>query len=138
MKNRIATSIEQSKKLLELGLDPRTADMSYTNYKFQTDNNGNLISDSCEPVGGLAVGNMFDDYPAWSLSALLELMPQRIYLNGAAHQFQLDRNWDKVTWQCAYDAMNSYIEQKDLSPLDAAYSMVVWLIEQGYIKTEKK
>ena len=126
MKTKIATSIEQSKKLLELGLDADTADMCYTNYKFQTDNYGNLISDSCEPVGGLAVGNMFDDYPAWSLSALLKLMPQ-FTLNGFCNG----------KFNCRDERADNYV-LIDSNPLDAAYSMVVNLIEQGYIKTEKK
>ena len=66
--NKICTSLEQSQKLIELGIDVSTADMHYPNrigvdnyplpIKWKNDNS--LLS---------------QEIPAWSLSALLELIP---------------------------------------------------------------
>ena len=68
--NKICTSIEQSKKLIELGIDVNTADMFW---------------DTAEPnerrkplVGPVSDYCDMDDWaiPSWSLSALLDLMPK--------------------------------------------------------------
>ena len=64
--SKICTDIEQSKKLLKLGIDPGTADMSYvvgslivnppTNYGY------NITAAELESKGVI---------PSWSLSAIL-------------------------------------------------------------------
>lgn len=58
----IATSIEQSKKLVELGVDPKTADMNYW-------------CGSDLRIGGHRAQDEELDIPAWSLSALLNVLP---------------------------------------------------------------
>lgn len=80
---KIATTIEQGKKLLELGIDPNTADMFYEKM------------DNEEYDYHLCVGKMpkmqiaCEEYvPAWSLSALLNLLPLSIpYNNGHCRYF---------------------------------------------------
>ena len=64
------TSIEQSKHLLELGLDPGSADMHYNFYRDEWDkvkSNGNIPS---------LMMNSLDDIPCWSVGALLDVMPK--------------------------------------------------------------
>ena len=102
--NKICTSIEQSKHLLELGLDTKTADMSHY-----------------ETTAGdyyLQVGKEYeDDIPAWSLSALLDLIPMPYQLTSNSedkYQFMLINN-------LRHDWYNT--------PLEAVYTMVVWLLE---------
>ena len=59
--SKICTSIEQSKKLIELGIDVNTADMYY-------DVNSYGIQDKPE----VAIGKVWSkDIPAWSLTALI-------------------------------------------------------------------
>jgi len=137
----IATNIEQSKHLLELGLDPKTADMFYFSYGM------------FRPMK-LHVGKILEDVvtgkrqwaiPAWSLSALLEVMPKVIvhdmdkhvlcfkYAEGVApfmyYVVESGRNKGKLirfdNGRCVPDAYDA---------LDAAYKMVCWLLEQGIIK----
>ena len=72
--SKICTSQEQSKKLVELGIDVNTADMYY-------DCNSYGIQGKPE----VAVGKVWSkDIPTWSLTALLKLIPkfslERIYL----------------------------------------------------------
>lgn len=61
MNNRIATTIEQSQELIKLGIDINTADMVYVGCEYLTIRDGVLEE---------------DDMPAWSLGALLELLPK--------------------------------------------------------------
>ena len=109
MKIKICTDIEQSKHLLELGLDPDTADMSYyINY-----NNHVCYS--------LAKNN---DRPAWSLTALLELMPM----------MELRKFGGKYTvYEKDYGSTAFLYE----NAIDAAYEYVCYLLRQGLIKNDK-
>lgn len=62
------TNIEQSKKLVELGIDPITADMYYTSL----DNHNIPWIWSSKPL--LEV----NDIPCWSTGALINLLPKTI------------------------------------------------------------
>ena len=125
----IATTIEQSKHLLELGLDPKTADITYegTQLKVGLDNaiTGNLFSFR----NGYVI-------PAWSLSALLEVMPSNIgdydlyitkhkYVDGG-HGYNVEYNRG-FTISVLNKGTN-----RDL--VTAAFEMVCWLLEQGLIE----
>ena len=65
---RICTTVEQSKKLIELGLDVETADMYWD---FQPDGYVLIASE-------LGYYHNESEIPAWSLVALLELLPKEI------------------------------------------------------------
>lgn len=102
--SKICTSQEQSKKLVELGIDVNTADMYY-------DCNSYGIQGKPE----VAVGTVWSkDIPAWSLAALLELIPkfslEKDISNNAG--YQLHYNYNTV----CYD-----------EPVDAAFEMICWL-----------
>jgi len=114
--NKICTSIEQSKKLIELGIDVNTADMHYSTWTIL--NEGEYI---LSPNQGETIEELQEDYgnqviPAWSLSALLRLMP--------------NFNMFKRTIECRIETTNHLID-KACDPIDAAFEMVVWLKENG-------
>ena len=124
----IATTIEQSKKLLELGLNPETADMSYNpNFYDETyELTVHPYKDWIPPK--YTEGHNFNLLPAWSLSALLELMPN---LNGRIPV--LCRSMRNNKWWVVYHstAINEAIQTECYDePLDAAFEMIVWLLEQ--------
>ena len=105
--NKICTSIEQSKKLIELGIDVSTADMFWKNGV------SNQYIQCFTPFVSNGTNIDFDyDIPAWSLSALLELMP--------------NFNMFKRTIECKIETINHLID-KACDPIDAAFEMVVWL-----------
>lgn len=80
--NKICTSIEQSKKLLALGIDINTADMYY-------DCNSDDIQDKPE----VAIGTVWSkDIPAWSLGALIELLPNKIVVNNEKYFLHFTKN----------------------------------------------
>lgn len=76
--NKICTSIEQSKKLIELGINVKTADMHYSTWTIL--NEGEFI---LSPNQGETIEKLQESYgnqiiPAWSLVALLDILPNEI------------------------------------------------------------
>lgn len=112
--NKICTDINQSKKLIELGLDVNTADMLWT-YDFTVnDINGlNVITNIFKPEE--------KDIPAWSLAALLDVLPKGKVLIDDIHS-----NKYKVI---GYNLDTDYYDE----PLDAVFEMIVWLKENNKI-----
>ena len=104
MKGKICTSIEQSKKLVELGIDVNTADMYY-------DCNSYGIQGKPE----VAVGTVWSkDIPAWSLTALIGLIPK----------FSLEKDISKnAGYELCYNYNTTYYDE----PVDAAFEMICWL-----------
>lgn len=111
--NNICTSIEQSQKLIELGIDVNTADMYHAP-------GANVIV--AEPYitkyrDETHVPAYKGAIPAWSLSALLELIPN----------WTMDKT-DKLNLTCnPYYHCESCYED----PVDAAFEMICWLKENG-------
>lgn len=116
---RIATSIEESKRLLELGIDQNTADMRWR-YNHNTHKHDDIPQ-------VLAVRNWDDPYnkdiPAWSLGALLDLCPYD-------REVYFDRNRYGMYW----------IDTELTSmPFDGDYigamvKTIELLVNEGYIK----
>lgn len=119
----ICTSIEQSQHLLELGLDPKTADMCFEMEKGNW--TLNVGRKSAQVNRGFAI-------PAWSLDALLEVMPM------------VNEGWPvcckiygSEKWHVLYHstAVTPKIDSGEYdTPIEAAYELVCWLLEQGLIK----
>ena len=104
MKGKICTSIEQSKKLIALGIDVNKADMYY-------DCNSYGIQGKPE----VAVGTVWSkDIPAWSLAALMGLIPK----------FSSEKDISKnAGYQLHYNYNTTYYDE----PVDAAFEMICWL-----------
>lgn len=140
---KICTSIEQSKKLIELGIDVNTADMHYSTWTIL--NEGEYI---LSPNQGETIEELQEDYgnqiiPAWSLSALLGLMPKSICIKQSEHsgyfyflewQFANDNSLRYVgnDRKCLIDIYSDHDDNwKD--SIDTAFEMVVWLKENEKI-----
>lgn len=124
----IATTIEQSKKLLELGLNQETSDMFW-------------LQEPGDPeVHYLMVREQDDDFepdwriPAWSLSALLKLMPEIRTEHGIMQPYLVGGAGRRFRFLCFYKI--TYNTQNYDEPVDAAYEMIVWLLENGHIKND--
>jgi hypothetical protein len=134
--NKICTNIDQSKKLVELGIDVKTADMywwdSSKRYYIEAMDDGDFNE---------AEGHI----PAWSLSALLNLMPSYLFEFERGIDLNIYPDLNGKGWHCIYMPNNIYNMPKDKfrqitsndNPLDAAYEMVVWLLENNYINNKK-
>lgn len=114
--NKICTSIEQSKKLIELGIDDDTADMIY--YWFC---NFELNDEWYELH--LGINRVNDkDILAWSLDALLSVLPKGTRLLKSATD---------DTYHC--DCPKGNIAKWFNNSIDAAFEMVCWLKENNKI-----
>ena len=119
--NKICTSIEQSKKLMELGIDVKTADMWWNFYSVTTDDTTPQIIHLDTPwVGSFNWANKPDNIPAWSLAALLEV------LNFPSLIQEKENQWEV----CVFDHDNDgYIEKTASNSVDACYEMIIKLHE---------
>ena len=131
MKNKvmikICTDIKQSKRLIELGIDMNTADMCY-----------HFIEISKTPLC-LRWEKVHDDekdnaIPAWSLAALLDLMPK---IHGERPKLDTGRiQTEKYYVEYPYHESTKddwYSTKLCDSAVDAAFEMVCWLKENGKI-----
>ena len=148
MENRIATTIGQSKKLIELGIDVNTADMVY-GYIAPYDFSDRMYDGGYDEIPYIKdffkvnpnfSENEYDGgLPAWSLSALLELIPP--YLG----EFKdgIDFGFSKAINGKWYSAYYTKFDDNGLASfnktvtgdtaIDAAFEMVCWLKENGKI-----
>lgn len=135
--NKICTSLEQSKKLIELGIDVSTADMHYSTWTIL--NKGEYI---LSPNQGETIEELQENYgnqviPTWSLSALLKLMPPYLFEFERGIDLNIYPSLNGKAWHCSY--MPNAVENmkkdkfkqitKGDNLIDAAFEMVVWLKE---------
>lgn len=132
--NKICTDVEQSKKLIEFGIDVNSADMHYVRQK--TDFMGKPVDGKwSDPKYGnpektnYIVQNFssYEKLPTWSLSALLALMPV-LDIDGEPVFFWLTTGLE--TWYAEY--VNEAIFDAS-NPIDAAFEMICWLKENNKI-----
>lgn len=129
MNTKICTSFEQSKKLIELGLDIETSDMYYIE-----DSSNNPYCELYASKLNEEARKHYNIYyiPAWSLSALLGLMPKLYEFKDDPEdggcQPNLCKGWDNNQWHIVY-RLSIYITEWYNDPIDAAFEMIVWLKE---------
>jgi hypothetical protein len=105
-----------------LGIDVQTSDMCYMSYKV-------LATGYLKTIDVL--GDNVDLFPAWSLSALVDLMPERITIGDKDHYENYYLGFKKkaveykgpITW----DGQKSKMFARD-NLIDAAFEMICWLL----------
>ncbi len=132
---KICTSLEQSQKLIELGVDINTADMRYgyiAPYDFSDRMYDGGYDEVPYPKDFLKKNPNFSEneydgeLPAWSLSALLELMPKELEDDFELYYGAFDDNGEyQPLWACS--CMN-HVNFGETS-IDAAFKVVCWLLE---------
>lgn len=125
----VVTSIEQSKELLRLGLPADSADMSWYDIEYN-----NPCKNDWVLMFGYNVNSCPKIYiPAWSLSALLEVMPDKL-TDGRAHYY-LESDLKSEIYYTAYGTIvpskKGYTLKANL--FDAAFEMVRWLLKMEII-----
>lgn len=129
----IATSKEQSLRLVSSGVNPATADMVWTSWE-----------NDDEEIVQLSV---LDEYAyeasslhpveAWSLSALLSLLPETIIRGNTVYYLDLapydHKHWK---WGLGYFSTEGIRTVRMLSraadPIEVCVEAIVWLLENGY------
>jgi len=130
--NKICTSLEQSKKLIELGVDASTADMMWDDWRLIDE--GWKLNVGYYPEIEQDYGRKC--YPAWSLTALLGLMPFHIIENNNRFGFYQVKGFNKQgeTYRFGYKTNdNSFLFETSWhnNVIDAAFEMVYWLKENN-------
>ena len=120
---KIATNIQQSKKLAEI-LPLKSADMYYPYFGDGDYGSTPRVGEGIEFSGG-------KDIPAWSLGALLNLLPEAIneYTKFFA-LLQISKNGICYHHPFGY-LIKGFFEEETL--IDAAFEMVCWLKENKHI-----
>lgn len=130
----ISTNQKQSARLLQCGVSADTADMIgiEPNYGYK-----------CEPWSSMQGQDTSGYFPAWSLSALLSLLPTSI-LSPMGNEYMLELSnlrmhdaWE-VQWFNGRERFRTYDKQKvfhklwDKSPIEACVKAIEWLTANGY------
>ena len=132
--NKICTSIEQSKKLIELGIDINTADMHYSTWTIL--NEGEYI---LSPNQGETIEELQEDYgnqviPAWSLSALIQVLPITIVDTWTDYCLMLDIKAKMPRYVKYGDVYHPEFpwDFKKQSLLDSVVESIFWLHNNSF------
>lgn len=123
-KNNIATTREQSERLLAMGLKPETADMCY-----------NLYFASAPPEINNSGEDLYKDkkfIPAWSLSRLLEMMPQ--YIDEREEVLLMIEPPLVIYYDTLYKGHLHFTTNPNI--FDNCVAMIDWLIRNGHFNKE--
>ena len=146
MENQVLT-IEQMNKLKELGVDTSKASMAiyciYAGEKKEYDilsSNGAFPEKQEHDRFGYGIHNIvaFDKKPVFTMQDIIEMIPNHLFINGVKHWIKISPNCLLTEYQIMYvDGDDSYaVMKQDKSLLQAAYEMLLWVIENGYLKTK--
>lgn len=151
MKHQIATTPEQSQRLIACGVNPESADMCYLYWdesgeQLSRDEYLEIFNDSFLDGRVELVPKDFADYdhsyendtPAWSLSALLALVPQDLMWQGLYYRFVMGPNENR--WEIEYNnlsVMNNLHRVIADTPIEACVQMIEWLSANGYTLNTK-
>lgn len=137
---QIATTREQSARLLACGISADTADMIgiEPNYGYE-----------CEPWSSMQGQDTRGYFPAWSLNALLGLLPKEIYIDGYKYRISIyfespDEPVIGNQW-CLYYKPKKHNEKSRIDDvpmyapdlIECAVLMIEWLTENNYKLNEQ-
>lgn len=127
--------IEQMQHLKELGVDISKAYWSRV-VRLKEDSDSKSIPVSSNDSGLCLITENVEKIPIFTLQDILDLLPTTV---DDDYRLYIDKGL--VLWAVGYvDAVSEEIyedfRQRDL--IDAAYEMLCWCIENGYIKTNKE
>lgn len=130
--------IQQMQHLKELGVDTSKASMCHV--KFDGENEfSNLLPNNQELFEMLLVVKYI---PSFTLQDILDLLPNVITAEPLIHTFSLfiDYQHKEIHYACVhkggYTNLNPVFAIQD-NLIDAAYEMLCWCVENGYVETKK-
>lgn len=124
--SKICTTIEQSNKLIELGLDINTADMYWRELKYSAEPN----FEAKIRQEGMMIESPVVYSPAWSLTVLMEVISKAndfdekdLICSSTGYRYEMYYKKPKP------NDMQMHNGKCCNNPLDAAFDMVCWLLE---------
>lgn len=143
MERQIATTAAQSARLLQCGVPAESADMCYQFIDDCVNNTDKPICSTPKEQYNALIGYGFGESrihitPAWSLSALLSLLPKEIYdESGDSYYFSLAKEFP-LSEECGaayipcWDKGDAIVRKRDNCPIEACVQLIEWLAENGY------
>ena len=130
-----ALSIEQMKHLKDLGLDTSDASMHWQFLPTADSIINGTDEIEKEPCLFVSQPNMKHEYPAYILQDILGKLP--VYLNyfGTKYKLHIEPTF-AGPWYISYQIgiCEPFVFKLSKNILDAAYDMLCWCIENGYVK----
>ena len=117
-------TIEQSQKLIELGVDAKLASADHVGRWEHYSNGCYPDPDSVSPL--------------FTLTDLLSILPKKIKIHRDGDNLSMIYHCGK--WRVGYTNCAEYCDHTKAAPelIDALNQLAIWAIEQGHLKTEKK
>ena len=131
-------SIEQMTRLKELGVDTSKASLRYVYLPTARSIFNETDELESEPTLFACKPDMLEGYPTFALQDVIELLPKVIIKEGLYLHLNISITYSK--WYCFEysfcngSQFNSFISRENI--LDAAYQMLIWVVENGYLKTK--
>lgn len=143
MKNKQVLNINQMQHLQELGMELKETMLYWVVYKAGHENNFVTTKENAMEVIDESCGML----PAYTLQDVLDALPIQIEIplhpEWGKYELRIKRmvfNKGKVMHAVVYeesDYINWFVLQSHEELIDAAYEMLCWVIEQGYVETNK-
>ena len=128
--SQVCSSLEQSRRLLALGLKKKTADMVWLDYSLYPDVEDWRICADYEDWGTWQEGGI----PAWSLHRIWVLMPKWIDTDKRRYYLQMNAKGDIGYFSDNYHALEYFYGNETI--YDDCISCIEWLIKEGYFNKE--
>ena len=123
MKNQVL-SIEQMQKLKELGVDTSKASMHFLYMPTAKSIMSGVYEVDDEPEVFVSQNGMNHEHPTFTLQDIIELLPiENIDIRRNCHEKWVISYKDEITFKSEF-------------MIDAAYKMLIWVIENNYLKTK--
>ncbi len=137
----IATTQDQSERLLRCGVSADTADMLWARLDETRDHNLYAVPWYTPRLPNRKITD--NDIPAWSLSALCELLPKQIddEYNGRLYTFRIkyEHTSPDFPWQIKYESaiLSNSPLFFDKSLIETCVKAIEWLKENNYKLNEQ-
>lgn len=132
-------SIEQMKHLKELGLDTSDGSMHWQFLPTADSIINGTDEIEKEPCLFVSQPNMEHEYPAYTLQDILGKLPRHINDFGTKNKLHIELTF-AGSWCISYQIgiCEPFVFKLSGNLLDAAYDMLCWCIENGYVKIGKE
>ena len=127
-------SLEQMNKLKELGVDVSNASMCYISIYPYGD-----LSDGIVPVSKDFDKNFYNEFgDVFTLQDIIELLPDTIEVGKNNYYYLILQKETNAYYHCVYENLDLEIlhRYRSSTMIESAYQMLLWVIENGYLKTK--
>lgn len=145
-----ATTIDQSDRLIELGIDSNTADLSYVQEPTVKDGdvhylNGYDLSIMNYSSAKEIIDKYFNQFrpfadakPAWTLDALIKVMPNKVFDESVGNGALIMYRTMNADDGCRFVYNGIVTTKVYANPIDAAIEMIEWLKTNNKLEIKKE